>query len=50
MDGYFYLDQLARLKFRVFYMLLEICKCKGIFQCFEFPFTCAFWMIFPKNS
>ena len=26
MDGYFYLDQLARLKFRVFHMLLEICK------------------------
>ena len=26
MDGYLYLDQLARLKFRVFHMLLEICK------------------------
>ena len=32
MDGYFYLDQLARLKFRVFHMLLERCKCKGFFQ------------------
>ena len=26
MDGYFYHDQLARLKFRVFHMLLEICE------------------------
>ena len=25
-DGYFYQDQLARLKFRVFHMLLEICE------------------------
>ena len=25
-DGYFYHDQLARLKFRVFHMLLEICE------------------------
>ena len=27
MDVFFYLDQLGRLKFRLFHMLLEICKC-----------------------
>ena len=26
MDGYFFLDELARLKFYAFHMLLEICK------------------------
>ena len=32
MDGYFYPDQLARLKFRVFHMLLEKCKYIGTFH------------------
>ena len=32
MDVYFYLDQLAPLKFRVFHMLLEICKYISKFQ------------------
>ena len=27
MDGYLYHDQLARMKFRLFYLLLGICKC-----------------------
>ena len=42
MDGYFYLDQPALLKFRVFHMLLEICECRGMLQCFAFSVTCAF--------
>ena len=25
-DGYFYLDQMARMKFRLLHLLLEICK------------------------
>ena len=36
MVGYFYLDQLACLNFRIFHMLLEICKCIGIFQFLNF--------------
>ena len=25
-DGYFYLDEMARMKFRLLHLLLEICK------------------------
>ena len=48
MDGYFYLDQLARLKFRVFHMLLEIGKCKGILSVLNFSLRVR--SDFPHNS
>ena len=51
MDGYFCLDQLARLKFRLFHMLLEIWKCLGIFQKISvFWISCyvAFHIISPN--
>ena len=47
-DGYFYLDQLVCLKFRLFHMLLEMCRRSKIFWCFDFSVTCAFWIIPPK--
>ena len=48
MNGNLYLNQLACLKFRIFHMLLEICKSKGTIWCFQFPSTCSFRMFSPK--
>ena len=39
MDGHFYLDHLGSPTFRIFHMLLEICKCMGLFECLEFAVT-----------
>ena len=46
----FYLDQLARLKFRLFHMVLENCKCMKIFWCRIFWVTYALGIVFGKYS